>query len=108
MHIKKNIFGLFIAFAILTGISVNIFADGEVIPAGKEFKPDSKASILMEASTGTVLSENNSSEPLPIGTLNKIMTVNLTFFSTTLLFYCSASSRTRCNPCSKACSIMYL
>ncbi|HNX64635.1 MAG TPA: D-alanyl-D-alanine carboxypeptidase family protein [Oscillospiraceae bacterium] len=77
MHIKKNIFGLFIAFAILTGISVNIFADGEVIPAGKEFKPDSRASILMEASTGTVLYENNSSEPLPIGTLNKIMTVLL-------------------------------
>ena len=75
MHMKKSLFGLFVSLIILINLSVNIFADGEAIPVDKEFQPTSKAAVLMEASTGKVLYDRNSTEPLPIGTLNKIMTV---------------------------------
>ena len=51
------------------------------LAAGTEF-PDtntSKANILMDASTGMVLSEKNSNERLPMASLTKVMTLILTF-----------------------------
>lgn len=64
-----------VSFVILFSLCITIFADGDaVFTDTKEFVSDSKASILIEASTGDVLFEKNSSEALPIGTLGKIMT----------------------------------
>lgn len=40
---------------------------------------DAKSYILMEASTGTILSENNSEEPLPPASVTKIMTLLLIY-----------------------------
>lgn len=42
---------------------------------------DAKSYILMEASTGTILSENNSDEPLPPASVTKIMTLLLIYDS---------------------------
>lgn len=80
--IKRKMVLLFtvFVFAFVFCNPLNIHADGmeeEVIPASGEMNITSKAAVLMEASTGQVLFERQAQERLPIGTLNKIMTVLL-------------------------------
>lgn len=55
----------------LTFITVPVYAEPPAI--------DAKSYILMEASTGTILSESNSDEPLPPASVTKIMTLLLIY-----------------------------
>lgn len=74
----KIIISLFLVFLFMLSLSFSAFADGEeVIPASKETAITAKSAVLMEASTGQVLFEQQAQEKLPVGTLNKIMTVLL-------------------------------
>lgn len=73
--LHKKALGLIIAITISMGISTAVNADGEVIPASTA--PTAKASILIEASTGQVLSESSANVAMPIGTLAKLMTTLL-------------------------------
>ena len=76
--LKKVIMSVSLLTLITISFSLTAFADGdEVIPASTDNKITSKSAILMEASTGQVLFEQQAQQPLPIGTLNKIMTVLL-------------------------------
>lgn len=72
---RKFFLFLFSALYMFTSNFINIFADDAVL--GNTETTGSKASILMEMSSGTVLAGNNYDDPLPIGTLNKIMTALL-------------------------------
>ena len=64
----------FIAITLsLAFLTVPVYAEPPAI--------DAKSYILMEASTGTVLSENNSEEPLPPASVTKIMTLLLIYDS---------------------------
>lgn len=75
---KKNILIVIIAgILILTKNPAIISADGEAIYADAEIEDTSKAYVLMEAGTGAVLQSKSEEECVPIGTLNKIMTVLL-------------------------------
>lgn len=73
----KRLVSCLVFVVIFVFSTVNLYADGQAIMVASEFVPDSKASILMEQSTGDVLAEKNSSEKMQIGTLNKIMTALL-------------------------------
>lgn len=75
LHKKVLSFSLVLVMIAFTGVSIASLADGEVIPAGTSAPP--KASILMEATTGQVLSESGGRTALPIGTLTKLMTTLL-------------------------------
>lgn len=66
----KKIIAITLSLAFLT---VPVYAEPPAI--------DAKSYILMEASTGTVLSENNSEEPLPPASVTKIMTLLLIYDS---------------------------
>ena len=76
--IRKLIVPCFLVILIMISCSLTTFADGEeVIPASTDTQISAKSAILIEASTGQVLFEKDAQNPLPIGTLNKIMTVLL-------------------------------
>ena len=63
--------------AVVFLLSLTIFISA--IPVlGEPLTPEVKSAILMEASTGTVLYEQNADEPLPIASVTKLMTVLLT------------------------------
>lgn len=66
----KKIIAITLSLAFLT---VPVYAEPPAI--------DAKSYILMEASTGTILSENNSEEPLPPASVTKIMTLLLIYDS---------------------------
>ena len=66
----KKIIAITLSLAFLT---VPVYAEPPAI--------DAKSYILMEASTGTVLSENNSEDPLPPASVTKIMTLLLIYDS---------------------------
>lgn len=79
--IQKRVFSFLMFLLLALLIPIQIFADGledeEVIPAAKDIPISSNGAILMEATTGQVLFEQQAHDKLPIGTLNKIMTVLL-------------------------------
>lgn len=61
-----------IAFTLaLSLFTVSVYAEPPAI--------DAKSYILMEASTGTILSESNSEEPLPPASVTKVMTLLLIY-----------------------------
>lgn len=65
---KKGVLSLILAAGLLIG----------TVPVKAEnLAPDVKSAILMEASTGTVLYEQNADEHLPIASVTKIMTMLL-------------------------------
>lgn len=65
---KKGVLSLILAAGIISG----------TLPVKAEnLAPEVKSAILMEASTGTVLYEQNSDEHLPIASVTKIMTMLL-------------------------------
>ena len=64
----KKIIAITLSLAFLT---VPVYAEPPAI--------DAKSYILMEASTGTILSENNSEDPLPPASVTKIMTLLLIY-----------------------------
>lgn len=64
----KKILAIILA---LTTFSSTVYAEPPII--------DAKSYILMEASTGTILSESNSEEPLPPASVTKIMTLLLIY-----------------------------
>ena len=66
----KKIIAITLSLAFLT---VPVYAEPPAI--------DAKSYILMEASTGTILSENNSEDPLPPASVTKIMTLLLIYDS---------------------------
>lgn len=76
MRKATAIISLLTAAAIAVGAAFTVYASEEVVPvtAGAI---TAKASVLMELSTGQVLSEQNAHERLPISSLGKIMTVLL-------------------------------
>ncbi len=61
----------FIALTLALTFVTPVFAEPPAI--------DAKSYILMEASTGTILSESNSEEPLPPASVTKIMTLLLIY-----------------------------
>ncbi len=61
----------------IIGLLIVVMLVGIVPISAEEAKGTVKASILMEASTGTVLSEENADEQLPIASVTKIMTMLL-------------------------------
>lgn len=65
--LKKSVI-LFVLLAIFS-CNIQIYAE--------PLTPEVKSSILMEASTGTVLYEQNPDEHLPIASVTKIMTMLL-------------------------------
>ena len=69
----KRIVGLILSFVITASMAVPVFAEEEM-PVLK-----SKSVILMDAATGTVLYEKNSSEALPPASVTKIMTLLLIY-----------------------------
>lgn len=72
---KKIIFSLITAvFVLLQSFAVNTYASQTQMPA-----LTSKSSILMEASTGQILYENNAEEAMPPASVTKIMTLLLIF-----------------------------
>ncbi|MEG0615113.1 MAG: D-alanyl-D-alanine carboxypeptidase family protein, partial [Oscillospiraceae bacterium] len=76
MRLKKILLPIAFSALLLIFPALNILADGTAIPVIEQ-QFSSKAYLLMEASTGQVLKEYDAQTPLPIGTLNKIMTVLL-------------------------------
>lgn len=72
---KKIIFSLItVVFVLLQSFAVNTYASQTQMPA-----LISKSSILMEASTGQILYENNAEEAMPPASVTKIMTLLLIF-----------------------------
>lgn len=72
---KKIIFSLItVVFVLLQSFAVNTYASQTQMPA-----ITSKSSILMEASTGQILYENNAEEAMPPASVTKIMTLLLIF-----------------------------
>ena len=72
-----RIFALILTF-ILTVLSATVvsFAE-EITPISAAPTPECKSALLMEASTGTVLFEQNADEALPPASVTKIMTLLL-------------------------------
>ena len=74
----KKLFSLIICFEILSSIAV--YGEASALTVGAPI-PDNlisaKSSILMEAATGEILQEFNSSEKLPIASVTKTMTMLL-------------------------------
>ena len=72
---KKIIFSLItVVFVLLQSFAVNTYASQTQMPA-----LTSKSSILMEASTGQILYENNAEAAMPPASVTKIMTLLLIF-----------------------------
>ena len=68
----RKIISLFVALIVVfTGFSFNAFA----LPTIEDTKYDCKSAILIEASTGKVLYEQNADEALPPASVTKIMTL---------------------------------
>ena len=59
--------------------SLNTFAEGEAgtLSSGAPFELKCKSAVLMDATSGTVLYEQNATEPLPPASVTKIMTLLL-------------------------------
>lgn len=72
---KKVISALLTVMLILCG--VNVYADNDSVKteAASRLETDAKSCILVEASTGNVLYEDNPDEQLPIASVTKIMTM---------------------------------
>ena len=64
---------LFIIFVCVFGATF-VFKDKEVFTKAVDLNEDSKAVILIEAETGKIIYEKNSTEPLPIASMSKLMT----------------------------------
>ena len=69
----KRIVRMLLSVVIAASMAVSVFAAEEVITL------ESKSAILMDAATGTVLYEKNSSEALPPASVTKIMTLLLIY-----------------------------
>lgn len=74
---------IFVGFAaILTAIIAFMPIFGSVAAAGAEtatLAPTSKAALILDADTGTVVFEKNETDRLPIASMVKIMTLSLAF-----------------------------
>lgn len=84
-HINiKGIISFGLIFIFLSSFSVPTLADGTPEPASSsiqttgEIKVNAKSYIVMEATTGQILSENASNEKMPVSYLVKLMTLLLT------------------------------
>lgn len=78
MRMAKKMTAFLVALALTFFCTLPAIADGEeAIYASTDIKITGTSALLMEASTGQVLFEKQANEKLPIGTLNKIMTVLL-------------------------------
>ncbi len=76
----KKIFSFILCFAIFINIiSINIFAKDIKNIDENTLNLSSKSAILMEATTGKILFENNSNEKLPPASVTKIMTLLLIY-----------------------------
>lgn len=74
----KRLISFILTVGFIQFFAIKLSADGEeVIPAAADVEISSKAALLMEVSTGQILYEKDAHVPLPIGTLNKIMTTLL-------------------------------
>lgn len=77
---RKKIFSFILCFAIFINIiSINIFAKDTKSTDENTLNLSSKSAILMEATTGKILFENNSNEKLPPASVTKIMTLLLIY-----------------------------
>lgn len=76
LKFKKILINLIFSSILAAAFSISIFADGSAIAADTKetTEPVIKAAVLMEASTGQMIYEKEAKTPLPVGTLNKIMT----------------------------------
>ncbi len=75
---KKSVLSLILsAIFILSPISV--FAEDEFPAAASVSEIPAKSAVLMDASSGRVLFENNADEQMPPASITKIMTLLLTF-----------------------------
>ena len=74
----KKLVALIISISML--FSMNVFAEDEMVDAeqGKQIE-QAKASVLMEASSGTIIKSNNEDEKLSPASITKIMTLILIF-----------------------------
>lgn len=84
--IKKAIFILIIMIFFVTGINAHAqeiieIQDSEESKENKALSIESKSAILMDASTGEILFEQNKDEKLPPASITKIMTMLLTMES---------------------------
>lgn len=84
--IKKSIFILIIMIFFVTGINVHAqeiieIQDSEESKENKALSIESRSAILMDASTGEILFEQNKDEKLPPASITKIMTMLLTMES---------------------------
>ena len=76
----KKIFSFILCFSILINIfPINVFAENDKIENNDTLNISAKSSILMEATTGKILFENNSDEKLPPASVTKIMTLLLIY-----------------------------
>lgn len=66
----KKVIALFLTIAAFCMSAANVWAEGEI-------ETEAKSVIVMEASTGRVLYEENADEPLPPASVTKIMTLLL-------------------------------
>lgn len=76
---KKRIVAVWLMISILLSCLLPLSAYGEEEAGQPDLGLQSKASILMEASTGTVIYENNADERLSPASITKIMTLILIF-----------------------------
>ena len=81
--ILKAVAIILLPLIVLSALSFSVFAD-DTLPLSEEVKPqsvdlglDCKSAILMEASTGKVLYEQNADEALPPASVTKVMTLLL-------------------------------
>lgn len=65
---------IFISFCLILGVVV-LFAGNTQVFASENLTPNSKSSILMEAQTGQILSEHDSTKTLPIASVTKQMSI---------------------------------
>ncbi len=77
----KKLLSIFMAIMVLCGTSITIFAKNDnnykAESISADFTVDAKSAVLIEASTGTVIFEQNSDEALPPASVTKIMTLLL-------------------------------
>ncbi|MBW1974259.1 MAG: D-alanyl-D-alanine carboxypeptidase [Deltaproteobacteria bacterium] len=72
-----SLFLTLIVFWAITGLCCNV--EGRTVEADDEFRLQSKAAVLIEPITETMLLERNADERFPPASLTKIMTLYLTF-----------------------------
>lgn len=84
--IKKSIFILIIAIFFITGPNIHAqeaiqIKDNQESEESKGLSIESKSAVLMDASTGKILFEQNKDEKLPPASITKVMTMLLTMES---------------------------